>query len=773
MKKIGRGIAIGFALACGALVIVAQTNPGVTTLGTVIAGACVKFVDRFHIADAGFACGGLTGREVVAAARTYYVNPSASSALCGATTYAGGLDTNSGLLVTTPFRTVQKAVDVISNNLIINNVQVTVQVACDAAHVGVVDALQLRNFVGSFNQQSTSPRIIGDLTTPTNVSWIGAGTNAMIFAQAMFSTWRIGGFNFKPVCVCGSSIFMDWMADIELIGANRFETQSSPIYIRYGSTFEALTGSSATFVGTFDCGFLVTNFGTALGQGTPGSVTMTMSGTPTFNTSFACNGAAGSVIDLAAVTFTGAATGFRFSSSGGYWGAADPKNYPGSKYGYYAGARGPVIGSSLTTYFSSDAGASDDNDCLSTATACATPTAIYARYQQQYDFNANVSLIINPFCAVTPCTMDKTLTIAGPLPGGAKLEFTGDATTPANYILSGNADRLSIGDGAKVDIGGFRLISATGSALNAYGAGTTVRVVGKMDFGSVSGSQILVQWPGARVDLNVSYNVTAGGTCHFNALDGGLIQTQSTGLTTTLTGTPAFSSGFACFNSFGQVHIPSGDMAYSGSASAGTKRYTGTTLGLARRGADTFPGGTSGTLSENAVYDNTIALPVAGTLTNATLANMANRTVKCRITAGTGVPEDCSGTDILTISGAPLQTGPTTWTPADGSGAGLTFTSVNASYMQIGNMVFANARFSYPATADTTAASFQGLPVNIPNQSYAQQCSITYSNINAVIWALPTINTAKVGFYNAIGGAYTNVQMASVALFLQCVYPAS
>lgn len=47
-----------------------------------------------------------------------------------------------------------------------------------------------------------------------------------------------------------------------------------------------------------------------------------------------------------------------------------------------------------------------------------------------------------------------------------------------------------------------------------------------------------------------------------------------------------------------------------------------------------------------------VAAQVAdGILTNAKLANMANSTVKCRITSGTGVSEDCTGANINTITG--------------------------------------------------------------------------------------------------------------------------
>lgn len=51
-----------------------------------------------------------------------------------------------------------------------------------------------------------------------------------------------------------------------------------------------------------------------------------------------------------------------------------------------------------------------------------------------------------------------------------------------------------------------------------------------------------------------------------------------------------------------------------------------------------------------------------------------------------------------------------TWTPADASGAGLTFGGVSATYTKIGRQVTCNLLMSYPVTADTSVAEIGGLP---------------------------------------------------------------
>jgi len=52
-----------------------------------------------------------------------------------------------------------------------------------------------------------------------------------------------------------------------------------------------------------------------------------------------------------------------------------------------------------------------------------------------------------------------------------------------------------------------------------------------------------------------------------------------------------------------------------------------------------------------------------------------------------------------------------TWTPADGSGAGLALTVYGARYCQIGKIVLVQAHFAYPATANGNPSAVIGLPV--------------------------------------------------------------
>src|SRR5215813_8218687 len=78
-------------------------------------------------------------REVLAAARTYYVAPAGS----------GGSDSNNGLTSTAPFLTIQKAVDTVAA-LDISGNAVTIQIA-DGTYTGAVTLKNVPGFATAGN----------------------------------------------------------------------------------------------------------------------------------------------------------------------------------------------------------------------------------------------------------------------------------------------------------------------------------------------------------------------------------------------------------------------------------------------------------------------------------------------------------------------------------------------------------------------------------------------------------------------------------------------
>jgi hypothetical protein len=109
------------------------------------------------------------------------------------------------------------------------------------------------------------------------------------------------------------------------------------------------------------------------------------------------------------------------------------------------------------------------------------------------------------------------------------------------------------------------------------------------------------------------------------------------------------------------------------------------------------------------------------------------------------------------------------WTPADASGAGLTFTSVTARYTKIGNVVTVFAKLTYPSTVSGVQAKISGLP-------------FATANGGLILFANPGTNTAGAGqgWIDAAGttmtlvtqanGAKANSQLSTLALYFSGTY---
>lgn len=112
------------------------------------------------------------------------------------------------------------------------------------------------------------------------------------------------------------------------------------------------------------------------------------------------------------------------------------------------------------------------------------------------------------------------------------------------------------------------------------------------------------------------------------------------------------------------------------------------------------------------------------------------------------------------------------WTPTDASGATLTFTSVSANYTKMGNMVFAYATLTYPVTADASTAIIGGLPLPVPNQSYARSPFAVRSNGAFGVYGQTLINTTTFQIYNnATNTALINSDVSGTLLRFIIIYP--
>lgn len=126
----------------------------------------------------------------------------------------------------------------------------------------------------------------------------------------------------------------------------------------------------------------------------------------------------------------------------------------------------------------------------------------------------------------------------------------------------------------------------------------------------------------------------------------------------------------------------------------------------------------------------------------------------------------------INFGGSTLSTFATgSWTPADASGAGLSFTSVNATYTRIGNLVIANCFFVYPATADGSNALISGLPFTSRNIASSQQGGVSFtSDQTNAAKAFVGQNTQQVFVYTNASVRATNAQLSGDTLSMQFIY---
>jgi hypothetical protein len=108
-----------------------------------------------------------------------------------------------------------------------------------------------------------------------------------------------------------------------------------------------------------------------------------------------------------------------------------------------------------------------------------------------------------------------------------------------------------------------------------------------------------------------------------------------------------------------------------------------------------------------------------------------------------------------------------TWTPTDGSGAGLTFTgtSGNCFYTKVGNLVTCVFGLVYPTTADLSGAKLAGLPFTSKATSNSVSGGfITYTNSALTITPLVGTNDTGVNLFLNTGSAAGNNQLSTFIL---------
>lgn len=112
-----------------------------------------------------------------------------------------------------------------------------------------------------------------------------------------------------------------------------------------------------------------------------------------------------------------------------------------------------------------------------------------------------------------------------------------------------------------------------------------------------------------------------------------------------------------------------------------------------------------------------------------------------------------------------------TWTPTDGSGAGLTFTVTNAVYTKIGRQVICTLQMSYPATASGANANISGLPFVSTNPIMGNIAATTAVIVMRGIYGSSGASNFNFDKNNATAVA-TNADLSGALIYLTILYTA-
>jgi hypothetical protein len=111
-----------------------------------------------------------------------------------------------------------------------------------------------------------------------------------------------------------------------------------------------------------------------------------------------------------------------------------------------------------------------------------------------------------------------------------------------------------------------------------------------------------------------------------------------------------------------------------------------------------------------------------------------------------------------------------TWTPSDGSGAGLSLTVANATYTKIGRLVTANFAITYPATASATNARIDGLPFASSSVGFSQLMAVSFCQTGICKSGLVDTSATTFLLSDTAGNALTNAQMSTLILRGTVIY---
>lgn len=246
------------------------------------------------------------------------------------------------------------------------------------------------------------------------------------------------------------------------------------------------------------------------------------------------------------------------------------------------------------TYYVSTTG-SDSNDGL----AIGTPFATIAKA-----LTVISATIDTAGFAVTIQLADGTYTNSvGVIPswvGGGQVIINGNVSTPSNVILTSSISTgvVNVTNPGHVKVQNLKLQSTVGNCLSVTGGGSKSTVGVGVVFGTCAGVHIQAN---AQSLITVGSGYTINGNAQMHVAASGGIINFSSGITITLTGTPAFSVRYCQAVLLG--YLNASGLTFSGSAT-GARYFSGTNSIIFTNGggASYFPGDSAGAASSGGLY---------------------------------------------------------------------------------------------------------------------------------------------------------------------------
>lgn len=235
----------------------------------------------------------------------------------------------------------------------------------------------------------------------------------------------------------------------------------------------------------------------------------------------------------------------------------------------------------------------DSNDGLTN-----TSGGAFLTIQKAVDVSAGLDLRLkNITIQVADGTYTGTVVMQSLLSQGT-FTIQGNSGTPSNVVISTTSGHcFSNSARSTLTIKDLK-VQTTTSGWGIVCTGSSAVSYNNLNFGACVNGHIYCS-SGGSVASSTSYSISGSSPVHVQSSLLGAW--QSTGGTVTLTGTPAFSTGFVVASNLGSIYA--GGTTYSGSATG--KRYDATlnaTISSNGGGATFFPGNASGTTATGGQY---------------------------------------------------------------------------------------------------------------------------------------------------------------------------